>query len=88
MSAIKQVLKHRQTQLEKALSKNGEEEEGLCWEGKVCQTDEFGHCVVCCDCKACIRNLREEAAAEEDDEEGDAGEGAKDGSSLAQNPSC
>ncbi len=35
-----------------------EEEEGLCWEGKVCQTDEFGHCVVCCECKACIRNLR------------------------------
>jgi hypothetical protein len=40
---------------------------GECWEGKVCELDEFGHCVVCCDCKECIKLLREVEDLEENE---------------------
>ena len=28
-----------------------------CYEGKKCQNDEFGHCIVCCECTNCVQNL-------------------------------
>ena len=32
---------------------------GACWDNKICQPDEFGCCVVCCECKECIKNLQQ-----------------------------
>ena len=43
-----------------------EEEATICWDGETCKPDEFGCCVVCCECKACICNLQK---AEEEEEE-------------------
>ena len=40
--------------------------EGQCWGGKKCKPDEFGHCIVCCDCKECYKALV--AAADNDSE--------------------
>ena len=34
----------------------------LCWNGKPCETDELGCCVVCCECKSCICRLQKEEA--------------------------
>ena len=38
----------------------------ICWDGKTCQPDEFGCCIVCCECKACICNLQKAEEEEED----------------------
>ena len=26
-----------------------------CYNGEKCKPDEFGHCIVCCECKECIK---------------------------------
>ena len=43
-----------------------EEEATICWDGETCKPDEFGCCVVCCECKACICNLQKAEEEEED----------------------
>jgi hypothetical protein len=34
-----------------------EQDDGTCQNGEQCQQDEFGCCVVCCECRECIANL-------------------------------
>ena len=37
-----------------------EEEENTCWGNNKCERDEFGCCIVCCECKECIKRIKEE----------------------------
>ncbi len=45
---------------ESAFCAQEEAEEGKCYDGEKCQPDEFGCCIVCCECKSCIKRLEEE----------------------------
>ena len=45
-----------------------EEEENTCWGNNKCERDEFGCCIVCCECKECIKRIKEEHAALEEEE--------------------
>ena len=51
------------------IKKSTEEEATICWDGETCKPDEFGCCVVCCECKACICNLQKAEEEEEEEEE-------------------
>ena len=46
-----------------------EEEENKCWGNNKCERDEFGCCIVCCECKNCIKRIKEELADEEHKEQ-------------------
>lgn len=42
------------TDISAKMATTKDEEHGDCWEGRKCQEDEFGHCVVCCECRKCL----------------------------------
>jgi hypothetical protein len=46
-----------------------EEEENKCWGNNKCERDEFGCCIVCCECKECIKRIKEEHATLEEQEQ-------------------
>ena len=76
---LKTVVDNRErsnTHIEEEEDEEGTEEETICWDGETCKPDEFGCCVVCCECKACICNLQkaEDEEEEEEEEEEDEGE--------------
>ena len=48
-----------------------EEEENKCWGNNKCERDEFGCCIVCCECKNCIKRIKEELKMWEKEEEED-----------------
>ena len=56
------------------IKKSTEEEATICWDGETCKPDEFGCCVVCCECKACICNLQKAEEEEECTDENKCGE--------------
>ena len=41
------------------INEDWEEEEDTCWDNNKCERDEFGCCIVCCECKECIKRLQE-----------------------------
>lgn len=46
-----------------------EEEENKCWGNNKCERDEFGCCIVCCECKECIKRIKEEHVTLEEQEQ-------------------
>ena len=69
---LKTVVDNRErsnTHIEEEEDEEGTEEETICWDGETCKPDEFGCCVVCCECKACICNLQKAEDEEEEEEE-------------------
>tara|TARA_R110000796_G_scaffold123828_1_gene238276 strand:+ start:180 stop:893 length:714 start_codon:yes stop_codon:yes gene_type:complete len=41
-----------------------EEEENTCWGNNKCERDEFGCCIVCCECRECIKRIKEKLEQE------------------------
>lgn len=61
--------------MDKVKEEQEEEEKNECWGiNNKCERDEFGCCIVCCDCKECIKRIKEEHAALEEQEEDDSDE--------------
>ena len=50
-------------------NRDDEEEENKCWGNNKCERDEFGCCIVCCECKECIKRIKEEHATLEEEVE-------------------